>query len=472
MLLLNYLTHIKKNITLHEISGSLGDLGTLLPIMISLAISGQINLTSTLWFTGIWNVLSGILFRVPVCVQPMKAIAAVVLAKNMSIQENMAAGLSVAMLVFFLGITRTIHLVGTFTPTPVIKGLQLGTAVQLIIKAHNLIPNLKWRIDSSNWADNNTWVLLSFIFVVACYRTKVPSALILFLIGLVFALVLMFGTGAGKDLPRPSVIGGHYPNTVIVPSPHEFRDGFLNAGLGQLPLTTLNSVIALCALIDELFPERHAATSHVAVSVGLMNLIGCWFGAMPVCHGSGGLAGQYRFGARSEVSVIFLGACKLVLGILFGSSVVGLLKLFPTSILAVMLFISGIELGCAARSVNDNIKDEIHKRENFVILLLTTGSLVAYSNDGIGFVAGLVSAALLSMQRLGLKTWIKYTWEGIKSVPYVWKDQTMKKFELPTTVSTNLHEETVPVSSSSTSKPPVYDSQMIKPSSTQNVDQK
>ena len=55
-----------------QISGSLGDLGTLLPIMISLSLAGQIDLTSTLWFTGFWNILSGLFFQVPVCVQPMK----------------------------------------------------------------------------------------------------------------------------------------------------------------------------------------------------------------------------------------------------------------------------------------------------------------------------------------------------------------------------------------------------------------
>lgn len=348
-------------------------------------------------------------------------------------------------------------------------GLQLGTAVQLIIKAHNLIPTLKWKIDSSNWSDNNTWVLLSFLFVVACYRTRIPSALILFLIGLIFALVLMFGTSAGEHLPQPYVVGGHYPDTVIVPNPTQFLNGFLNAGLGQLPLTALNSVIALCALIDDLFPKKHATSSNVAMSVGIMNLIGCWFGAMPVCHGSGGLAGQYRFGARSEVSVILLGASKLLLGILFGSSLIGLLQLFPTSILAVMLFISGVELGCAARSVNDFEQDDVRKRENFTIMLLTAGALVAYSNDGIGFLAGLVSAVILSMERLGLSTWYQHTLEGFKSFPREWKDQSLKVQTLPivaqdgaTAASMNdseqYHEEGILVSGMN--KPPNYDSQM------------
>ncbi|KAI9473970.1 MAG: hypothetical protein EXX96DRAFT_580048 [Benjaminiella poitrasii] len=417
-----YFKQFKKNLTLHEISGSLGDLGTLLPIMMSLAIGGQINLTSTLWFTGIWNILSGICFGVPVCVQPMKAIAAVVLTKKMSIQENMSAGLSVGALVFFLGITRTIHLIGTFTPTPVIKGLQLGTAVQLIIKAHNLVAKLEWKIDGSNWSDNNTWILLSFLFVVICYHTRIPSALILFLLGLIFALVILFTTD--NHYEQPSVGQGHYPDTIIVPNAEQFRLGFLNAGLGQLPLTSLNSVIALCALIGDLFPTRKpASTSHVAMSVGVMNLIGCWFGAMPVCHGSGGLAGQYRFGARSEVSVILLGSVKWILGILFGSTLVGLLQAFPTSFLAVMLFISGVELGSAARTLNEDVEDDTKRRENFTIMLLTTGSLVAYSNDGIGFCAGLVSAALLALQRLGLKAWLRELKDGLWSVPSVWRNQ-------------------------------------------------
>lgn len=344
------------------------------------------------------------------------------------------------------------------------KGLQLGTGIQLIIKAHKLVPSLAWKIDSSNWADNNTWILLSFLFVVACYHTKVPSALILFLIGLIFALILMYATSAGDGLPRPSVIGGHYPDTVFVPTPTEFRDGFLNAGLGQLPLTTLNSVIALCALIDELFPKQHATTTSVAMSVGVMNLIGCWFGAMPVCHGAGGLAGQYRFGARSGVSVILLGSCKLLLGILFGGSLVGLLELFPTSILAVMMFISGVELACSARSVNDNINANDRKRENFVIMLLTTGSLVAYSNDGIGFVAGLLSAALLSMQRLGMIQWFKYTLAGLKSVPRVWRDQNIKTDRLPL-VSSSLqsHEEqNLVFDGSSNAKSPVYGTDIVQ----------
>lgn len=57
---------------LAEISGSLGDLGTLLPLMIALAVQGSIELGSTLVFTGVFNILTGLTFGIPLPVQPMK----------------------------------------------------------------------------------------------------------------------------------------------------------------------------------------------------------------------------------------------------------------------------------------------------------------------------------------------------------------------------------------------------------------
>ncbi|KAI8150321.1 hypothetical protein BJV82DRAFT_586756 [Fennellomyces sp. T-0311] len=415
------LQRIRTNISLHEVSGSLGDLGTLLPIMISLAVAGQINLTSTLWFGGIWNILSGLGFHVPMCVQPMKAIAATVLSSDLTIEQNMSAGLGVSAIIFFLGATRTIHLVAAYTPVAVVRGIQLGAAASLMKKSSDLVKPLEWTITGDNWSDNYTWVLLSFIFVMICYRTRIPSALILFLIGLIFALIRMFGTERDTlGLPWP-VAGGHYPDTIIRPTPEEFRTGFATAGVGQIPLTALNSVIALSALIDDLFPDHHADTATISMSVGAMNLIGCWFGSMPFCHGSGGLAGQYRFGARSEVSVILLGICKLILGIIFGSSLVGLFQVFPNSILGVMLFISGVELASAARAVNNGVHDPVKQKENWIIMLITMGVIIVFSNDGIGFLSGFVAAIILAMERLGLREWYAAFIQGVRDIPYKWK---------------------------------------------------
>jgi len=87
--------------------------------------------------------------------------------------------------------------------------------------------------------------------------------------------------------------------------------------------------VAVTQLANQLFPERDSQRwrpRSVAISVGGMNLLGCWFGAMPVCHGSGGLAAQYKFGARYGTAPVVLGSVKLLLGLLFGSSLFTLLK--------------------------------------------------------------------------------------------------------------------------------------------------
>ena len=57
---------------LSEISGALGDLGTLLPLMIALALQGSISLPSTLVFSGLFNIATGAAFGIPLPVQPSK----------------------------------------------------------------------------------------------------------------------------------------------------------------------------------------------------------------------------------------------------------------------------------------------------------------------------------------------------------------------------------------------------------------
>ncbi|KAF9583257.1 hypothetical protein BGW38_009904, partial [Lunasporangiospora selenospora] len=186
---------------------------------------------------------------------------------------------------------------------------------------------------------------------------------------------------------------GVYTVSTVIPTLEEFKHGFLSAGLGQIPLTALNSVIALAAISQDLFPERPASTPTISVSIGVMNLIGCFFGSMPFCHGSGGLAAQYRFGARSEVSIIILGSLKIFFGLFFGSSLSGLIQCFPSAILGVMLFVSGIELGAVARTVNDGVHDDQKRHANFIIMITTAGMLVGFKNDGIGFLGGMIGSA-------------------------------------------------------------------------------
>jgi hypothetical protein len=107
---------------------------------------------------------------------------------------------------------------------------------------------------------------------------------------------------------------------------------------------------------------------------------------MPMCHGAGGLAAQYRFGARSGGSIVFLGLVKVALAVLFGASLMGVCKAFPASVLGVMLAFGGLELALVARDVTT--------RRGTVSMLATVGVALGLNNLAAGFAAGLAVYAL------------------------------------------------------------------------------
>ncbi|KAL2519100.1 Molybdate transporter 2 [Abeliophyllum distichum] len=117
---------------------------------------------------------------------------------------------------------------------------------------------------------------------------------------------------------------------------------------------------------------------------GIMNLIGCWFGAMPCCHGAGGLAGQYKLGGRSGGCVALLGVAKLILGLVLGSSLVKIMDQFPVGVLGVFLLFDGIKLAMCSRDMNS-------KEKSVVMFICTAVSLVG-SSAALGFLCGIFAS--------------------------------------------------------------------------------
>ncbi|CAK7265492.1 hypothetical protein SEPCBS119000_001539 [Sporothrix epigloea] len=421
---------------LAEISGALGDLGTLLPLMAALALQGSVSLSSTLVFSGLFNVVTGIWFGLPLPVQPMKAIAAAAIAENASLRDTVAAGALVSSAVLLLAVTGLLRRLADIVPLPVVKGIQLGAGLSLVISAgsSSLLGGLSW-IHHPSVLDNRLWALAAFVGLVLTQRMApadtaspartalfLPYALVVFLVGLVVAIV-------ASTLPHLGAVDRHLPHFAVwhphIRLPHWLDSHAWAMAIAQLPLTTLNSVVAVSALAEELFApsllsplalsSSFTPTTSVTAfgcSVGAMNLVGCWFGAMPVCHGAGGLAVQYRFGARSGASVILLGTAKLLLGLFLGETLLDLLRAFPRSLLGVLVLASGLELASAGASLNthpqggqggqedgssrdgsitqDGSFTSRQKRERWTVMLMTAGCLLAFKNDAVGFLAGLV----------------------------------------------------------------------------------
>ncbi|CAA7403108.1 unnamed protein product [Spirodela intermedia] len=406
-----------------ELGGSVGDLGTYIPIVLALSLVNHIDLGTTLIFTAIYNIVTGLLFGVPMPVQPMKSIAAVAISESatrLTVPQIMAAGISTASILFVLGVTGLMSFFYRFIPLPVVRGVQLSQGLQFAFSAIKYI-RYEQNFTTGKSGEPRPWLgldglvlafsaLLLIILVtgsgddadhedgslpVGCsgrgtprrgssFLARIPAALLVFLFG--SALCFVRDPSIIRDLKfGPS--GIH----LVRITREDWKIGFLRAAIPQIPLSVLNSVIAVCKLSSDIFPDRDVSATAVSASVGVMNLVGCWFGAMPVCHGAGGLAGQYRFGGRSGASVLFLGVAKMALGLTLGSSFVRILGLFPIGLLGVLLLFSGVELAMASR-------DMWSKESSFVMLVCAAVSLTG-SSAALGFVCGILLYLLLKLRR-------------------------------------------------------------------------
>src|SRR5256885_16903935 len=110
----------------HEIAGSLGDMGTFLPLLVGMTAHNGLDFASALFFAGLFNVVTGLAFAIPMAVQPMKAIAAVALTEGLTVPQILAAGATVSLIILVLGITGLIDWLNRVVPKSVVRGLQLA----------------------------------------------------------------------------------------------------------------------------------------------------------------------------------------------------------------------------------------------------------------------------------------------------------------------------------------------------------
>jgi MFS superfamily sulfate permease-like transporter len=219
---------------------------------------------------------------------------------------------------------------------------------------------------------------MSLTFVLLSYR-RLPAMLVLLAFGAVTALVRepgilteLAGLSFRLRLPHLAIAGLRWEDLVT---------GVLVLGLPQVALTLGNAIVATVEENNELFPDRPITVRAVAIDHGVMNLVGASLGGVPMCHGAGGMAGHVRFGARTGGSLVILGALVLFTGLFLGDSVATLFKLFPASLLGVILLFGGLELATGA------LGDSPGKQDRYV-LLLTAG--IAMWNMGAGYLAGLL----------------------------------------------------------------------------------
>lgn len=139
-------------------------------------------------------------------------------------------------------------------------------------------------------------------------------------------------------------------------------------------------MIATSVLVSQYWPDRRLTERQLSLNMGVMNLVLPFFGGMPLCHGAGGLAGQYYFGARTGGANVIEGAIEILLGVFLAGSIAAVFAAFPLAIVGAMMFLVEIELVKFARDIRLD-------RGLLPVAATLAGSLAV--NMAVGFAAGL-----------------------------------------------------------------------------------
>ncbi|SEL59448.1 Molybdate transporter of MFS superfamily protein [Roseivivax marinus] len=311
--------------TLAEFNGALGDTGTLLPLLIGAITVGGMSPIPVLLGFALAYLVTGLVYRLPVPVQPMKAIAALVMVTEVTPEAVAMAGLMIGAVLVLLGATGAIDRLARLVPRSIIAGLRLGLGLSLAWIALGLMMG-----DLAMAA-----AAVALLAVARCMGA--PSAFILITAGAIIAAV--------SDAPVNNIQGAWQPDWVIAPNLSVASDALTDIVLPQLALTLTNAVIVTALVAGELFGTKAAQVTprRLCLSSGLLNCALAPFGALPMCHGAGGLAAHNAFGARSGAAVLMMGGL-LAIATLSADTSTTLLVSFPESVLGVLLLVAAIEL--------------------------------------------------------------------------------------------------------------------------------
>jgi len=356
-----------------ELSGAFGDLGTLVPYIVAYLVVVGMDAGIVFLSFGVALLLSGLYYRLPIPVQPMKAIGAAAAAhasQQVVVTPGSVALSAVVTGAFWLlashsGLARR---AGEAVPRNVTKGIVLGVGVALVLEA--------LRQMQTDWA-------VGLAMVAALLALNARSRISPFL------LIVAAGIAVGA-WRRPDLVERLAAAPIVFDWPRWAQPDWFSPqlwmvaillALPQIPLTFGNAVAGTAEEARREFPGSRVDESRLAKSTGWMNLWAGMIGGPPMCHGSGGLAGYLAAGARTGWPVAFLGLLFVLAAVFFQSGIVAALTLVPPGVIGAMLFVVGLYMVIGTAGSN---RDKLERA-----VLLGTAAVTIW-NVGAGLIAGLV----------------------------------------------------------------------------------
>jgi predicted benzoate:H+ symporter BenE len=351
---------------LRELAGSMGDFGTLFPLAIGLIAVCRMDPVALFVMIGLTNIATGIIYRLPMPVEPKKVVSVAAIAQGWTAPMVSASGLGLGVLWLVVVATGALQKLIRVTPIYLIRGIQLALGIALGAQAVRM-------------ATPEPWLALLAVAMILLLRKSryAPAAVAIMALGIIIMAIR-------GDLSRNLSFGLTFPRFSL-PAWSDMWGSMVSAGFAQIPLTITNAVLATATMIRELFPEKPVSEEKLMLNMGVMNIASSCFGGMPMCHGSGGLAGQYYFGARTGGTNILEGLIEISLGVFLGRSLLGILTAFPMPLVGGMMLMVGLQF----------LRPILKLHDWPLYLALLTACVSVLTNMGIGFLAGLAGVFLI-----------------------------------------------------------------------------
>ena len=323
----------------NELAGAFGDIGTDLPLIVGMVMAAGLDAASVLVMFGVMQYATAIRYGIPMAVQPLKAMAVIVITQKIAGPVLLGAGLAIGIVMLLLTASGALEWLARVVPKSVVRGLQLGLGLQLALLA------LGDYVRSAGVTGYGL-ALVAFAIAIALYgNRRFPPALPIIALGILYAFAFNLdardlAAGLGFTLPM-----------LRMPAPGDVWTGLVILALPQIPLSLGNSLLATRQTAHDLFPGKQVTIRQLGFTYSLMNLVSPWLGGIPTCHGSGGLMGHYTFGARTGGSLLIYGSIFLAMGLFFAGAFTQVVQVFPLPVLGVLLLFEGWALMWLARDV-------------------------------------------------------------------------------------------------------------------------
>jgi hypothetical protein len=310
----------------HELAGAFGDIGTDLPLIAGIILATKLDPAGVFLAFGLAQIASGLLYGLPMPVQPLKAMAVVVIAGHATGGQLQLAGLMIGALMLVLTFSGLLDRLQKLIPVLVVRGIQAGLGIALARTALGLTGR------EGPWGWGAAALAVALLVWLRRHH-HVPGALLVVGAGALWAACnridwTALAHGFGWVTPTPAALPWD-----------QWLAALTLLVLPQVPLSLSNSVIATQRTVTDLFPDRPVTLRGIGRTYGAINLISPWLGGIPMCHGCGGLAGYYALGARTGGSVVLYGSLYLLVGALFSGAFQEVLRVFPAPVLGAVLLI-------------------------------------------------------------------------------------------------------------------------------------